>query len=142
MNEQPSRKDLVQRNILKRPSISASLQPNADALEIALLASLQRTMAKDKALKPVEMLPLFKSTSANKDDAPKHRRKHSGFGTKKNQNPEYYKHDIAPKLQATANQLHRRRISQTIEKSLLARPTKEELVDQRILYKDQMASSL
>ena len=37
INDQPTKQDLLQRRILKRPSISRSLQPNAEALEIELL---------------------------------------------------------------------------------------------------------
>merc|ERR1712154_107143 len=133
---------------ITRPSISSSLQPNAEALETELMRNLKKFKAKDLELQPVEQEdhPLFKSKNKKKTNGTKkrrgHQRKASGFGTKKNQNPEYYKHDIAPKLQATANRLHKRRISQTIESSLMARPTKEELIDQRILYKDTMANQL
>jgi chromosome condensin MukBEF ATPase and DNA-binding subunit MukB len=38
--------------------------------------------------------------------------------------------------------LHKQRISQYISQSLQARPTKQELLDQGILYKDQMAHQL
>ena len=64
------------------------------------------------------------------------------FVFSKNANPEYYRHDIAPKLQAAANRLHKKRVSQTISAALVSRPTKEELVDQRILYKENMAHQL
>eukprot|EP01084_Bolivina_argentea_P294832 507426_1 len=159
MNNMPNRIDLIERNIIKRPSISRSLQPNADALENALLKNLNKFKSEDyMEFKHVEQEshPLFKRDNDNNNNqinsgnnrykkkkrSGHQRKKSSGFGTKKNMNPEYYKHDIAPKLQDTANKLHKRRISQQIEHSLNARPTKQELIDQRILYKEHMANQL
>ena len=165
INDQPSRKDLLDRQILKRPSISRSLQPNAEALEMELLRNLAKYNAQDMDAqldRSQPTTPLFMTDShSNKSNASStngtwprrggggggggyrgHRRKNSGFGTSKNANPEYYRHDIAPKLQAAANRLHKKRVSQTISAALISRPTKEELVDQRILYKENMAHQL
>ena len=125
MNEQLSRDDLIKRNIIKRPSISRSLQPNAEALENELLRNLAK-YNQEKTLQFESINnsdhPLFKNTvnsmmsngyhnnnnnySMDDDDIEsvnhrrkgRHQRKASGFGTRKNQNPTYYKHDIAPRL--------------------------------------------
>ena len=150
MNQQIPRKELIQRNIIKRPSISRSLQPNAEALENELIKNLQK-FKQEKSLQFESINnadhPLFKLQENNKNTKKTnkkkfHQRKPSGFGTKKNQNPSYYKHDIAPRLQETANKLHKRRLSKTISEALQARPTKQELIDSRILYKDRMANQL
>eukprot|EP00485_Elphidium_margaritaceum_P003410 CAMPEP_0202695738 /NCGR_PEP_ID=MMETSP1385-20130828/9258_1 /ASSEMBLY_ACC=CAM_ASM_000861 /TAXON_ID=933848 /ORGANISM="Elphidium margaritaceum" /LENGTH=2423 /DNA_ID=CAMNT_0049351815 /DNA_START=30 /DNA_END=7301 /DNA_ORIENTATION=- len=142
LNDQRPKKELLRKQIIKRPSISRSLQPNAEALESALLDNLAKVRAKDMDLQPVEQAehPLFKRAAVKKS---LHQRKaSSGFGTKKNQNPDFYKHDIAPKLQSAANTLHKRRISQKIAHALEARPSKQDLMDSRILYKDNLANQL
>eukprot|EP01084_Bolivina_argentea_P149957 261883_1 len=137
MNDQVTMNELIGRNILKRPSISRSLQPNAEALESELIRNLTKHN-KNRSIDDMDETPLYKRDGR----ATGHQRKSSGFGTKRNMNPEYYKHDIAPSLQGMANVLHKKRISQTISRSLNSRPTKEELMDQRILYKDKLANKL
>eukprot|EP01084_Bolivina_argentea_P275932 470668_1 len=145
-NNKMTHRELVARNIIKRPSISNSLQPNAEALEAALILNLLKLHTKEMERETVEEddHPLFKreTGSDKRKKRGKHGRTNSGFGTKMGQNPTYYKHDIAPKLQGVANRLHMRRVSQQLENKLNARPTQQELVDHRILYKERMAHQL
>ena len=106
INDQPTKQDLLQRRILKRPSISRSLQPNAEALEVELLRNLAKYSAEDMESAQRKRVhhdrtpttPLFLTDShSNKSNGSSmngmwpygggmrggHRRRNSGFGTSK-----------------------------------------------------------
>ena len=139
LKSKPNKNDLYEGGLLKRQKVATSLQPNAEALESELVKVLNKLKQEEQMMNNNNDHPLFRLNN----NSNKHKRKgSSGFGSLRNKNPQYYKHDIAPSIQAAANAVHKRTLSRKIGNALSARPTREDLIDQRILFSDNMASNI